>query len=330
MKVYFLIVILFTCCRFATAQYVQDILGKDYVQRTIVCQPDQEGEVVATLVKKDTVSSSEVGVLYVHGYNDYFFQRHVGDSVAKNGYPFYALDLRKYGRSILDHQTLYDCKNLKEYHEEIDSAIHIMRNEGVSKVVLYGHSTGGLIVSHYYLHHQKKGYINGLILNSPFFDFNLNRAIENLGVDIVSYEGKKHPDKEMKQSLNPNYGESLHKDYKGIWDYNLKWKSIISPNVKYGWIKAINDAQHELHGVNFQVPILLMSSDKSYKKSKWSDDIQIRDAVLDVNDIKRVGLKLGPDVQYSVVNNGKHDLVLSNKNSQHQFFQYFFKWLENI
>ncbi|MEG8036484.1 hypothetical protein QP157_14580 [Sphingomonas sp. LR61] len=44
-------------------------------------------------------------VLYVHGWSDYFFQREMAEHLEALGARFFALDLRKYGRSLLPHQT---------------------------------------------------------------------------------------------------------------------------------------------------------------------------------------------------------------------------------
>ena len=326
MRVLFLL-ILVTFGRLVAGQFSTDILGGNYQSRIIECVPDSEGVVVANLIKKPSKSSAYCAILYVHGYNDYFFQKHLGDSIDNMGFAFYAIDLRKYGRSYLSHQTRFGVNSLTEYHEELDSALNIISDEGFKDIILMGHSTGGLIVTHYYLNHQRNSAIKGLILNSPFFDFNVKLAIEKLGVSIISYEGKKHPDKEMSQSLNANYGESLHSEYKGSWEYDLKWKPIISPSVSLGWVRAIHLAQQEVHKSDFKIPVLLMSSDKSYKKERWSEDIHMMDAVLDVKDIARVGKKLGDNVVYKIIPGGKHDLCLSQVPARVQFFATVRNWL---
>ena len=87
------------------AQYVPDILGDNYLRRTIQMPDDYEGKVVCTLVKKPQLPETKQAILYIHGYNDYFFQKQLGDSVNAHGYNFYAMDLRKYGRSILPNQA---------------------------------------------------------------------------------------------------------------------------------------------------------------------------------------------------------------------------------
>ena len=68
------------------AQYVPDILGDNYLRRTIQMPDDYEGKVVCTLVKKPQLPETKQAILYIHGYNDYFFQKQLGDSVNAHGY----------------------------------------------------------------------------------------------------------------------------------------------------------------------------------------------------------------------------------------------------
>jgi alpha-beta hydrolase superfamily lysophospholipase len=42
----------------------------------------------------------------------------LADTFINAGYNFYALDLRKYGRSLMDHQHPNLCKDVFEYFEE--------------------------------------------------------------------------------------------------------------------------------------------------------------------------------------------------------------------
>ena len=44
-------------------------------------------------------------MLYLHGWNDYFFQTHVADYLTDLGYDFYAVELRRYGRSLRPRAT---------------------------------------------------------------------------------------------------------------------------------------------------------------------------------------------------------------------------------
>lgn len=114
------LILLFAIC--INAQYVPDVLGEGYQHRTFDMPDDYEGKVVCTLVRKPLLPDTKQAVLYIHGYNDYFFQKQLGDSVNAHGYNFYAMDLRKYGRSILPNQNPFYCKSLTEYFADIDTA----------------------------------------------------------------------------------------------------------------------------------------------------------------------------------------------------------------
>src|SRR3954469_21012011 len=132
---------------------------------------DYDGKVVATLVRLPGGDAPRGPVLYVHGYTDYFFQRHMAERFAAEGYAFHALDLRKHGRSLRAGQHPNFCKDLAEYYADVSAAIYEMG----PPVLLAGHSTGGLLCALYADKCERDGSrtrrISGLWLNSPFFDW---------------------------------------------------------------------------------------------------------------------------------------------------------------
>ena len=68
------------------AQYRTDMLDDNYQQQTFVMPDDYEGKTVCTLVRKAQPQAGRKAILYIHGYNDYFFQAQLGDSVIAHGY----------------------------------------------------------------------------------------------------------------------------------------------------------------------------------------------------------------------------------------------------
>ena len=72
-------------------------------------------------------------VLYVHGFSDYFFQRHMAERFALEGYAFYALDLRKHGRSLRPHQHPNFCKSVAEYYADITRGDRRDRRAGAAR-----------------------------------------------------------------------------------------------------------------------------------------------------------------------------------------------------
>src|SRR5690349_4484433 len=114
-----------------------DILGRPYYAETIPLAPDEEGDVVATLVRRKVPQRrSRKAVLHVHGFCDYFFQTEAADFWVERGYDFYALDLRKYGRSLRPHQTPNYVSDLAEYDPEIAAAMErVVERDGHRQVV---------------------------------------------------------------------------------------------------------------------------------------------------------------------------------------------------
>src|SRR5207237_10325724 len=85
------------------------------------------------------------------------------------GYDFYALGLRKYGRSLRAHQHANFCQQVSEYCADVTAAIDSIGEP----VLLAGHSMGGLVCALYAHEGLRRQEINALWLNSPFFDWNL-------------------------------------------------------------------------------------------------------------------------------------------------------------
>ncbi len=99
-----------------------DVLGAPYTRQTLHLGDDSEGEVVATVVHRPAAEPTDRAVLHVHGFADYFFHTEYAEWWTARGYDFYAVDLRKYGRSLRDHQTPNYVEDLKEYYEDLDAA----------------------------------------------------------------------------------------------------------------------------------------------------------------------------------------------------------------
>lgn len=311
------------------ARYVPDILS-GYEQQTIQMKPDYEGEVFCTVVRKPLLEDVDKAVLYVHGYNDYFFQSELGDSIQSYGYNFYALDLRKYGRSIRDHQQPTFCKSLNEYFADIDTALALIKKEGNEHIVLMAHSTGGLITP-LYLESRKDEKVESLILNSPFLDMNMSWFMEKVAIPVVSFLAKIFPDWIVEKVGFSSYAESLLAEYKGEWTFDTSWKSMEGYPKKAAWLRAIHQGHNKIKkGLSLTCPVLVLSSDKSFTESKeWHEEYKSADIVLDVNDIQRLSLKLGTNVVRDTIPNGMHDLILSADPYRKLVYSKYNTWLQH-
>ncbi|HEY9604768.1 MAG TPA: alpha/beta hydrolase [Allocoleopsis sp.] len=300
-------------------------------RETLALRPDDEGEVVATLIERRCEALTHKAVLYVHGYVDYFFNTELADRYNAEGFDFYAIDLRKYGRSMLPHQSPNFVQSLDEYFEELDAAIHRIRNrDGHTFLLLNGHSTGGLIGALYADARREAETINAVFLNSPFFDLNGSWLNEHVVTNIASAVGTVLPNINFPSALSPLYAQSIHKDYRGEWDFRLDWKPIESFPIKAGFVHAIKMGQSKLQkGLQIAAPVLVMSSTESSRPKEWNDILYRTDSVLDVADIDRFSDTIGSDVTKIRIPGGIHDLVLSAKPVRENAYQKLFDWFRS-
>ena len=190
-------------------------LDTDFGCQTIQLLPDYEGQVSSTLISSNFNVGNRKSVLYLHGYIDYFFQAHMCEEFLNNGIDFYALDLRKYGRSILQHQHPNYCLDMEEYFEEISFAVQHIRASGGAPIFLMGHSTGGLLASNYMNDGKERSLVEKLILNSPFLEFNKPKIEKKLTQMAAKAVATFLPYAKIDGALSPVYPQSVHKNYFG-------------------------------------------------------------------------------------------------------------------
>ena len=308
--------------------YQIDVLGTAYQQLTLEFPDDEQGKVIATLVKKSAEKKTNKAVLYIHGFIDYFFQTEMAEQFNQHGYDFYALDLRKYGRSILAKQKPYYVRDLREYDAEITEALNIIGEEGHDSVVLSGHSTGGLTTTLYAAHHPEHPLLKALWVNSPFYDFNMNVIKKSLALPRLSRLGGVFPNLKFPSELNKFYVKTLHQQFGGEWDFNLQWKPTTYPMVYSSFVHAVFEAQKEIHaGAKLTIPALVMHSDKTRNPKKLNHDAKTSDVILDVKHIEKYANKLQGDVSVITIKDGLHDLVLSNPAVRTEVYQHLFEFL---
>jgi alpha-beta hydrolase superfamily lysophospholipase len=313
---------------------VVDVLGEPYLAETLRLAPDSEGEVVATLVSRrcNGVGPSRRAVLHLHGFCDYFFQTAAADFWVERGYDFYALDLRKYGRSLRPHQTPNFVLDLEEYDEELERALALVtERDGHDHVVVTGHSTGGLIAS-LWLHRTRaddEGPVKGLVLNSPWLDLNGSFWLRTAGTKAIDQVGLRRPYQSIPRSVSGLYGQSLHRDHAGEWDYDLAWKPLESWPVFAGWLRAIRRGHATVHrGLALRVPALVLSSDRSAHPRSWEDACTACDIVLDVELMAKWVHKLAAHVTLVRVPGALHDVTLSRKPVREHAFEELGAWLD--
>ncbi|WP_188544807.1 alpha/beta hydrolase [Rhodococcoides trifolii] len=321
--------------------WTPDVLGDGYEQLTIPLGPDPDGEgnAEATLVRfrpDRTPAPSGKVVLYVHGFTDYFFQAHLAEHWAARGYRFYALDLRKCGRSLRAGQTPHFTTDLAFYDQELGRALEIVRDDtGSAEIVFMAHSTGGLIVPLWLdrLNAAPGGTaaagIRGLVLNSPWFDLQGPPAIRSVGTSFIDVIGKARPTATVPGGGLDTYGVSIAAGSKGEWNYDMDWKPLAGFPIKFGWIRAVRRGHAALHrGLDIGVPSLILRSKVTRFSKKYVPEVDAADTVLDVRQIARWAGCLGDRSTIVPVEGARHDVFLSTKEPLARAFAELDSWLD--
>lgn len=313
--------------------WLPDVLGGDYEQRVLPLgpDPDGEGDVVATLVRH-TRRGSRGAYLHVHGYTDYFFQTGLAEHMVAQGYSFYALDLRKCGRSIRDGHTPHFVSALELYDTELDEALRIIQHEeGHEHVLLGAHSTGGLIVPLWLNRRRRAGSpaVDGLVLNSPWFDLQGPAYYRSpLGTAAIDVLGRLAPRRIIPLPSADAYGTSLHSSQGGEWDYDLVWKPLLGFPARFGWLRAVRRGHAQLHrGLDVGCPALVLRSARSHFATTHEPEVDEADGVLDVRQIARWAGCLGNRTVVVPVAGARHDVFLSNSQARSTAYRELGAWL---
>ena len=305
-----------------------DVLGKPYRSETIELAADDEGEVVATLVHRPSRGPRGKAVLHVHGFADYFFQTPAADYWVARGYDFYALDLRKYGRSLREHQTPNFVTDLTAHYEELDEAYRrITERDGHEQVVISAHSTGGLITPLWV--HDRQPAVAALVLNSPWLDLQGSLLLRTAGTKAIDQIGARRPYLAIPRDVSGLYARSLHRDHEGEWDFDLAWKPLESWPVYAGWLRAVRRGHARAHrGLDLPAPVLVLTSSASGHPKEYDETCASTDIVLDVELIRKWAHRLAGHVTLVRVDGALHDVTMSREPVRKRAFDEIGRWLD--
>lgn len=309
----------------------QDVLGPDYRARTVELETDDEGPVVTTVVRHDPAPQDALRpartILYLHGWSDYFYQQHLAEFWTNQGAAFYAVDLRKYGRSLREHQTPGYVDDLSTYDEEIEAALDIIHAElgEHAAVMLMAHSVGGLTAALWA--DRFPGRVSGLVLNSPWLELQGSSIARTVSTPAIRQLARFQPKATLPNIDQGFYSRSLIDVSQDELELNRQWRPIPAFPVRAGWLRAVIDGHARVaHGLNIREPILMLLSARSAMSPRWTDDMLAADSVLDVDAIARRTDHLGNVVTLARIDGGLHDLSMSAAQPRHDFFEQITRW----
>lgn len=323
--------------------WVPDVLGEPFEQKTLPLGADDEGDVFATVIRLlpehaplgglfgDRRPFADIDVLYVHGWSDYFFQARLARFWAERGARFFALDLRKYGRSLREGQTPGYITDLATYDADIGAALEAMGRgpdgSGERRLVLFGHSTGGLTLSLWAGRHP--GAVASVILNSPWLEFQLSAMTRAAIAPVLGIHSKLRPFDLWPQVDLGFYARAQAEaaDPDDPVSVELAWRPEQTMPVHVGWMHAVI-AGHALvaAGLGISVPVCVLLSARTALPTRWGDDLTRADSVLIVDDIARASLKLGSSVTIERIDGALHDVFLSRPEARADAYARLERW----
>ncbi|MBD3689816.1 alpha/beta hydrolase [Nanchangia anserum] len=340
------------------AEWGPDILGDGFEARRLSV-PGGSG--IATLIRHrpegdpqaipGTPQDRRWCALYVHGWNDYFFQRELARHVSAGGGAFYAIDLHHYGRSLQPDDMPGWCTALSDYAPDLHVALRAMSEDHPGcPIILIGHSTGGLLASLWAT--RNPGRVAGLWLTSPWLELQCGpgkrrlwhqafhvasvlrqRLVLPLGTDqlyATSLRGWNTLDgPPPAKYIDAGYG--MDPSLAGF-DLIDKWKSAEGSPVRAGWIYAITSAHTQLsRSAPLDIPVLLHASTTTHAgaSGEWTNDVLWSDAVLNADVLVAAGAMLANDIdirRYRM----RHDPLTSFPDVRQAVWADFHAWTARI
>lgn len=304
--------------------WVPDVL-KGFSRRTLPLGEDSEGPVSATLVRYD--ASSGPPVMYIHGWSDYFYNTELAEAAAAHGRSFYALDLRKYGRSLRPKQSPGYIEDLAQYDDEIGAALALIKLEHPGRLpAIIAHSTGGLVAALWAHHHP--GQIGGLVLNAPWLALQGNAWLQSFANTVADPLWRSSPERKLLLPKFDFFYRSLSANEHGEWILHPLWRPRYSFDIQGGWLAAILAGHTRVRqGLNIKLPVLVMTSTDSYFSARYSEKMRRADSVLDVHATAHRAVQLGNRVMVHKIPNALHDVYASPGPIREEAFLATFAWL---
>ncbi|MGP0223150.1 alpha/beta hydrolase [Paenarthrobacter sp. NCHU4564] len=339
-----------------------DILGPGFECRDLPLPPDDEGDVRATLIRHapppvppasatgpgflSTVfrrrnrgsAAAPAGpprvVLYLHGWADYFLQTELAEYLTSSGFHFYALDLRKFGRSLRPGQTPGYTSDLSIYDQDIAAALAETGkdvaartgNSAPARVHIVAHSLGGLIASLWADRHP--GRIGTLVLNSPWLELQGSSLVRSIAMHLVEPFARTDPKRPFRFPEMPAYWESVSSEAHGEWFLDPSWRPRASFPVRAGWTKAVLAGHASVERkLTIDAPVLVLLSGRTRIQAEWTEDLMRADAVIDVEETARRALGLGRRTAVFRYPGALHDIFLSRRTIREQAYRDVAAWL---
>ncbi|WP_161970232.1 alpha/beta hydrolase [Dermabacter sp. HSID17554] len=263
--------------------------------------------------------------LYLHGWSDYFFHPHVARFFNDRGYDFWAIDLRRNGRSLRDGDVATAIGDLADYEEEIGGTSEMasadVRGRGLDpkKPVIYAHSTGGLTAVTWAARHP--GQASALLLNSPWLELHGGPLVRRVLLPELEMLARVRPLHTVVPGMPDFYARTLHADFGGQWDWHVPYKPFESFPMPACTLAAVARAQSQLaRGLDIHEPIFMTASTRSALGPVFTRRAYTSDAILNVEHQVTNAHNAGKDLTIARIPGATHDMALALEAPRRMFF----------
>jgi alpha-beta hydrolase superfamily lysophospholipase len=289
----------------------------------------------STLIRPVQQPSTPRGViLQVHGYNDYFFHVHAAQAFMDAGFAFYAVDLRRAGRSLKPGEHPHDMRKYTEPGDDIAEAAEAAVADAVAAagtelpLVLHAHSTGGL-TGIMWVADRPHPALAAVVLNGPLFGrhMDLFRRIASHALPVIAAVRPR-----LVVGKAPSvYSTHLHVSGGGEWEFDTSLKRPSGVQARASWANAVRNAQRRvMRGLNVQLPVLVGRAAEGGPERADNPNLDHQDIVVDVQAIARLTPLIGPRTEALVIEGAVHDLSLSKAGPRGEYLTAVTTWLDRV
>ncbi|WP_214465485.1 alpha/beta hydrolase [Microbacterium flavescens] len=323
-------------------EWQTDVLGKPFEQLALdLGVEDEDGPLSATLVRllpNPVVAVlqplRDVDVLYVHGWSDFFFQADLARFWTGLGARFHALDLHGYGRSLRPDDAPGYIDALDDYDADIEAALAAMGHGTDAaprrRLVLLGHSTGGLTLTLWAARHP--GRTSALVLNSPWLEFQFGAVGRQAIAPLVSARARIDP-RGHQPAVDLGFYTRAQTEL-GVLPLALDradWRPERGFPTRPAWLAAILDGHRRVAaGVDVGCPALVLLSTRSTPPLAWNETMTSTDSVIVVDDIAKSATRIGRLVTIGRIDGAIHDVFLSRPDARSSAYRTLERWMRAL
>ena len=324
-----------------------DVLGAGFEQLELPLGADDEGDVVATLVRHGPRAARDS-----RGRGSAGAARHpeptcstcTGGATTSStpssprfwtgaGARFFALDLRKYGRSLRAGQTPGYVTDLAAYDADIEAALTAMgqgradaAGPARARSSCVGHSTGGLTLSLWAA--RNPGRAAALVLNSPWLEFQLSGIGREAIAPVIGFRARVDPMGPLPNVDLGFYTRSIAKELDGEWEYDHEWRPDrgfpVAPGVAH---RDPRGHATIAKGIDVGAPVLTLLSARSTLLPRWDAAMLTSRHRARRRRHRATSLDLAPEVTVARIDGALHDVFLSREPARAAAYAAITHWL---